>query len=66
MERLLPFSTEPWRGQMYYPLFTTECFLFLRSELAEHSRFEPWPGGGTWGTATIVPMEKLATGVRCL
>jgi hypothetical protein len=41
VERLLTFSTEPWRGQMYYPLFSTECFLFLRSELAEHSRIEP-------------------------
>lgn len=64
MERLLTFSTEPWRGQMYYPLFSTKCFLFLRSELAEHSRIEQLPTRGAWGTATSMPIEEIAKSAR--
>lgn len=41
---VLPFSTEPWRSQMYYPLFATECFLFLRSRASEHSPSGSEPG----------------------
>jgi hypothetical protein len=29
---------------MYYPLFATKCFLFLRPEYLEHSLSGPEPG----------------------